>query len=78
VKIKPLKPLPPYDRLEGMSVANRTAAKRARCQKCGAQFQAHQRLGWQGTVIIVGEIETSNMRGDDVVHFFHPECAPSR
>ena len=67
------KAIAPYDRAEIISANQRPYIKKARCQRCGRAFQRNKN-GWKHTFAMVAEEETSIMRGDDIVHFFHLEC----
>ena len=53
----------------------RPGAKRSKCKACGKAFVLDPKMGWKGTKVVVEEIRTSHFRGDDVVNFYHPECA---
>jgi hypothetical protein len=57
------------------SVFNRPAAKRERCTYCGRTFVLDPQVGWKGTRIVTVETQVSNRRGEDLVRFYHPECA---
>ncbi len=59
--------------VERTTAANRPGAKDSPCAACGRRFKMDPR-GWKKTQVYVETEEVSQMRGDDVVRFFHPAC----
>jgi hypothetical protein len=64
---------------ERSDAGSRRAAQTATCPACGIGFThlkpaGSGKKGWRCVPIVVETTETSCMRGDDEVRFFHPEC----
>jgi hypothetical protein len=59
------------------TAGDRPAAQAASCPSCGKGFTKPDgtgKKGWRLVPIVIETIEVSIMRGDDEVHFWHPEC----
>jgi hypothetical protein len=59
------------------NAAQRIGAKTIPCHVCKKPFAiSDPNVGWKGVRVVVEEIRNDWFRGNDTVHFYHPECKP--
>lgn len=56
------------------SASNRPGAQKRLCSHCKTPFISDPTIGWRGTPVVVTEEKVSIFRGEDEVHFYHPQC----
>ena len=72
---RPIKTLPDgRDTQAVIGWKRRCFLDRYSCQRCGRAFEPDPVRGWPGVTLMSVTQERTEMRGDDVVTFYHPEC----
>lgn len=64
-----------YDRVQVVTADRRRAVKSSKCPNCKRGFEHVEfATDWKDVIAICTETETSAMRGDDEVQFWHVAC----